>query len=119
MLSSIHWHACHLPSWKQFDDISLVNARPSDGQLLQICIGSHRARCLLLTALLAGQHPQRHQDTVCVVDMGMHLLPKVVGARLVVQLLVPGLEERARAVKPLASLHNTAGAGTSARAFRA
>ena len=41
--------------------------------------------------------------------MGVHMLPKLTGMRLVVQLLVPGLEERARALPPLCSIHHTLG----------
>ncbi|KAK9800253.1 hypothetical protein WJX73_007523 [Symbiochloris irregularis] len=52
---------------------------------------------------------QVQSDSVRVIDMGTHLLSKLTGARLVVQLLVPGLEERARALPPLCSLHHTPG----------
>ena len=45
------------------------------------------------------------------VDMGVHMLPKLKGAQLIIQLLIPGLEERARAVPALPSLHHTAGEG--------
>ncbi|MCJ1427723.1 hypothetical protein MMC29_005628 [Sticta canariensis] len=48
-------------------------------------------------------------DTMLVLDMGVHMLPKLKGAQLIVQLLVPGLEERARAFPALPSLHHTAG----------
>lgn len=48
-------------------------------------------------------------DTVLILDMGVHMLPKLKGAQLIVQLLVPGLEERARALPALPSLHHTAG----------
>ena len=46
---------------------------------------------------------------VSVIDMGTHLLPRVTGMRLVLQLLVPGLEERARAFPALLSSHHTPG----------
>ena len=39
-----------------------------------------------------------------VLDMGQHMLPKVAGAHLIVQVLVPGLEERAHAMPPLSSV---------------
>ena len=39
-----------------------------------------------------------------ILDMGQHMLPKVRGAHLIVQVLVPGLEERAQAMPPLNSV---------------
>ena len=44
-----------------------------------------------------------------VVDMGTHMLRGVPGLHLVVQLLTPGLEERARALPPLNSTYATPG----------
>ena len=52
----------------------------------------------------------RQADMACIMDMGTFLLPKVVGQRLVVQLVVPGLEERARAFPALGGCHHTPGA---------
>ena len=52
----------------------------------------------------------RQAGMVCIVDMGMHLLPKFPGRQLLVQLLPPGLEERARIFKSLVnSSHKTPG----------
>ena len=51
----------------------------------------------------------KRRETICVVDMGLHLLPLMTGARLVLQMLVPGLEDRARALPPLRSLRHTPG----------
>lgn len=39
-----------------------------------------------------------------ILDMGQHMLPKVRGSHLIVQVLVPGLEERARTTAPLGSV---------------
>ena len=39
-----------------------------------------------------------------ILDMGQHMLSRVPGSHLIIQILVPGLEERARATAPLASL---------------
>ena len=41
--------------------------------------------------------------------MGTHVLPKVPGAQLLVQIAVPGLEERARCMPPLRSRELTPG----------
>ena len=41
--------------------------------------------------------------------MGTHILPKVTGAQLLVQIGVPGLEERARCSPPLRSRELTPG----------
>ena len=38
-----------------------------------------------------------------VIDMGTHILPKIPNAQLLVQVAVPGLEERARCLPPLRS----------------
>lgn len=46
---------------------------------------------------------------VTIIDMGTHMLPRLPGLQLVVQLLVPGLEERARAFAPLISSQHTPG----------
>ena len=51
----------------------------------------------------------RQADMACIIDMGTFVLPKVAGQRLVVQLVVQGLEERARAFPPLGG-HHTPGA---------
>ena len=59
-------------------------------------------RCAVLGSLKAI-------DSVYVLDMGIHMMSKLKGAHLIVQLLVPGLEERARALPALPSLHHTAG----------
>lgn len=61
--------------------------------------------------LAAAEDGQVQSDSIRVIDMGTHLLSKLTGARLVVQLLIPGLEERARALPPLCSLHHTPGIG--------
>ena len=45
-----------------------------------------------------------------VVDMGTHVLRHVPGLHSMVQLLAPGLEERARALPPLLSAPSTPGA---------
>ena len=42
-------------------------------------------------------------------DMGMHMLRLLPGLHLVMQLLVPGLEERARTFPPLTSSLSTPG----------
>lgn len=66
--------------------------------------------CLpLKTACAGADDGQVQSDSIRVIDMGTHLLSKLTGARLVVQLLVPGLEERARALPPLCSLHHSPG----------
>ena len=52
---------------------------------------------------------KKRADMVCVMDMGMHTLPKTPGLHLVVQLLVPGLEDRSRALPPLNSCQHTPG----------
>ena len=44
-----------------------------------------------------------------VVDMGTHMLRMVPGIHRVMQLLAPGLEERARALPPLNSTYATPG----------
>ena len=44
-----------------------------------------------------------------VVEMGTHMLRSVPGMHLLVQLLPPGLEERARALPPLISTYSTPG----------
>ena len=44
-----------------------------------------------------------------VVDMGTHMLRMVPGIHRITQLLVPGLEERARALPPLNSTYATPG----------
>ena len=44
-----------------------------------------------------------------VVDMGTHTLQNLPGQHLLVQLLAPGLEERARILLPLHSSHSTPG----------
>ena len=44
-----------------------------------------------------------------VIDMGSHILPKVPGAQLLIQIAVPGLEERARCLPPLRSKELTPG----------
>ena len=36
-----------------------------------------------------------------VIDMGTHILPKIPNAQLLIQIAVPGLEERARCLPPL------------------
>ena len=54
--------------------------------------------------------PARQQGAgVMVIDMGTHILPKVAGAQLLVQIGVPGLEERARCSPPLRSRELTPG----------
>ena len=53
----------------------------------------------------------RQADTACIMDMGTYLLPKVAGKRLVMQLVVPGLEERARAFPDLGGCHHSPGTG--------
>lgn len=58
--------------------------------------------------LAAGQ--EAAQDTVSIADMGTHMLRGLPGLHLVVQVLVPGLEERARILPPLTSSFNTPGA---------
>ena len=58
--------------------------------------------------LQAGQ--EATQETVTIADMGMHMLRALPGLHLVVQVLVPGLEERARILPPLTSSFSTPGA---------
>ena len=48
-------------------------------------------------------------ETIMVVDMGTHTLQNLPGQHLLVQLLAPGLEERARVLLPLNSPHSTPG----------
>ena len=48
-------------------------------------------------------------ETVMVIDMGTHMLRGLPGLHLLVQLLPPGLEERARALPPLLSSYSTPG----------
>ena len=48
-------------------------------------------------------------DTILVVDMGMHALRGQPGLHLMVQVLVPGLEERARMLPALVSSYSTPG----------
>lgn len=54
---------------------------------------------------------------VRVVDMGMHVLPSLPGLHLIVQLLVPGLEERAHHLPPLHSTQHTPGMSASGSVF--
>lgn len=44
-----------------------------------------------------------------VVDMGVHVLRRVPGLHLMIQVLAPGLEPRARCLPPLASSYSTPG----------
>lgn len=48
-------------------------------------------------------------DAVMVVDMGTHMLHRVAGLHPIVQILPPGMEERARALPPLISTYATPG----------
>ena len=48
-------------------------------------------------------------DMVTVMDMGRHMVPKVPGLHLVIQLLIPGLEERCRLFPALNSFVHTPG----------
>lgn len=63
--------------------------------------------------MAAADQEARAQQTqasmASIVDMGCHMLQKLPGLQLIVQLLVPGLEERARALPPLNSQQHTPG----------
>lgn len=43
-------------------------------------------------------------DGIMVIDMGTHVLPRIQGAHLLIQIAVPGLEERARFLPALRSI---------------
>ena len=58
---------------------------------------------------VTGAGPATQCNAVMVVDMGAHVLRHVPGLQPIVQLLAPGLEERARALPPLLSAHSTPG----------
>ena len=63
---------------------------------------------------MGGCHAAATEGTAAgltVLDMGQHMLPKVAGSHLIIQILVPGLEERARATAPLASVAMSPGGG--------
>ena len=80
-----------------------------DGMWLQcICLG-----LLLLQQVMpmaaCGADRNAGLDSVMVVDMGTHMLRRVPGCHLVVQILAPGLERRARFLPPLTSSYSTPG----------
>ena len=54
--------------------------------------------------------PSFGMEAMMVLDMGTHTLRHLPGQHLLVQLLVPGLEERARILPALVSAHSTPGA---------
>ena len=80
------------------EDIALA-LRCTSGRLALLCL-----TCVgLYTGADAGM------ETVMVIDMGTHMLRHVPGLHLLVQILPPGLEERARALPPLLSSYSTPG----------
>ena len=66
-----------------------------------------------LKARLHAAASQQSIMGVSILDMGQHMLPKVPGSHLIIQVLVPGLEERARATAPLASVAMSPGKACS------
>lgn len=53
--------------------------------------------------LAAGSEPDISREGVMVMDMGLHAIPTLVEPQQMIQVLVPGVEERARHLPPLAT----------------
>ena len=50
-----------------------------------------------------GSEPDISREGVMVMDMGLHAIPTLVEPQQMIQVLIPGVEERARHLPPLAS----------------
>ena len=55
------------------------------------------------SAVLAGSEPDNTREGVMVMDMGLHAIPTLVEPQQIIQILIPGVEERARHLPPLTS----------------
>ena len=63
----------------------------------------HRLVSPLTQKLYAGSEPDNTREGVMVMDMGLHAIPTLVEPQQIIQVLVPGVEERARHLPPLTS----------------
>ena len=50
-----------------------------------------------------GSEPDNTREGVMVMDMGLHAIPTLVEPQQIIQVLIPGVEERARHLPPLMS----------------
>jgi len=57
----------------------------------------------LAQIVAAGSEPDNTREGVMVMDMGLHAIPTLVEPQQIIQVLIPGVEERARHLPPLMS----------------
>lgn len=53
--------------------------------------------------VFAGSEPDTTREGVMVMDMGLHAIPTMVEPQQIIEVLIPGVEERARHLPPLTS----------------
>lgn len=63
--------------------------------------GAHRLLTDLGMHEHAGRHAEQSGDRLIIIDMGSHMLTGQVGSQNLLQVAVPGLEDRARTFSPL------------------